>query len=70
MVSVEVSGSGELRAITIRREAVDLDDVGMLEDLVPAAVTGGLRQAYAVQEQKMDAVARGINLGPLGGLLG
>ena len=45
MVSCRVSGKRELLSLTIKPEAVDPDDVEMLEDMVMAAVNEALRRA-------------------------
>lgn len=70
MVKAVVTGSGEVRAVSIAADVVDPDDVEMLEDLVVAAVNEGLRAAQDLQAQKMGAVTGGMDLGSLGGLLG
>jgi DNA-binding YbaB/EbfC family protein len=70
MVKVVVTGSGEVRAVSIAADVVDPDDIEMLEDLVVAAVNEGLRAAQDLQAQKMGAVTGGMDLGSLGGLLG
>ena len=53
--------------VTIAPDAVDPDDVDMLQDLVVAAVNDGLRHANELQTEKMGAVTGGLDLG---GLLG
>jgi DNA-binding YbaB/EbfC family protein len=70
MVTAFVSGTGDLRKITISPDVVDPDDVEMLEDLVVAAVNEALRAAQELQSEKMGAATQGIDLGSLGGLLG
>ena len=69
-VTVTVSGAGELQAVKISPDVVDPDDVEMLEDLVTAAVSDGLRKAHDLATQQMGAVTGGLDLGSLGGLLG
>jgi DNA-binding YbaB/EbfC family protein len=69
-VTVVVSGTGELRSISIAAEVVDPDDVEMLEDLVVAAVGEGLRKAQELQATRMGNVTGGLDPGSLGGLLG
>jgi nucleoid-associated protein EbfC len=66
MVKAIVSGSGELQAISIKPEAVDPDDLEMLEDLVVAAVTEGLRMAQELQSQRLGGVTGGLDLGAFG----
>jgi len=51
MVKVTMSGDMQLKELKIDRDAVDPDDVEMLEDLVSAAINEALRQAAALAEQ-------------------
>jgi DNA-binding YbaB/EbfC family protein len=66
MVKAVVSGGGELQSISIKPEAVDPDDVEMLEDLVVAAVTEGLRMAQELQSQRLGGVTGGLDLSAFG----
>jgi hypothetical protein len=70
LVKATVSGTGELRSITIDPSVVDPGDVETLEDLVLAAVTEGMRQARELQQEKMGAATSSLDLGALGGGLG
>jgi DNA-binding YbaB/EbfC family protein len=70
MVKVVVSGAGDVQSVHIAPEVVDPDDVEMLEDLVLAAVSDGLRRAQAMQAERMGGITGGLDLGNLGGLLG
>jgi DNA-binding YbaB/EbfC family protein len=70
MVTAVVTGTGQLRSVSISPDVVDRDDVEMLEDLVVAAVSEGLREAQELQAGKMGSVTGGVDLGGLGGLLG
>ena len=70
MVKVVVSGTGELQSVRIAPDVVDPDDVEMLEDLVLAAVSDGLRRANDLASEQMGGVTGGLDLGGLGGLLG
>lgn len=65
MVSVKVSGDLEVKAITIDPQAVDPDDVELLQDMVLAAVNEGMRAAQELAASKMSGIAGG--LGGLGG---
>ena len=66
MVSVRMSGDLQLQEIAIKPEAVDPDDVEMLQDLVLAAVNEAIRSAQELAASKMNQAAGG--LGGLGGL--
>lgn len=62
MVTAQVNGKKELVKITIDPEAVDPDDVEMLEDLVTAAVNEALEQATKTMDDKMGALTGGLNI--------
>jgi nucleoid-associated protein EbfC len=69
MVTVKITGDLELREITIDPEAVDPEDVEMLQDMVLAATNEALRSAQELAANRMNAVAGGIGgAGGLGGL--
>lgn len=72
LVTAEVDGNGQLVGLVIDPSVVDPDDVETLADLVIAAVRDGARQAEAVAQQAMSAVAGGLagGLPGLGGALG
>ena len=62
MVTVTASGSGEIVGIKLKPEAVDPDDVEMLEDLILAAVTEAARTARELQEKRMGSITGGLGL--------
>ena len=64
MVKAEMSGNKELLSITIEKEAVDPDDVEMLQDLVVAAVNEALRAAKELESETMGGIAGGLGLPP------
>ena len=59
MVKVVASGDMRIQSITLEPDAVDPDDVEMLQDLVLAAVNQALTQAEAVAAQKMEGRSGG-----------
>lgn len=63
MVSATVNGKHELVNLEIKPEAVDPDDVEMLQDMVIAAVNEALRAAEADKNNNMSRMAGGLNLG-------
>ncbi len=72
-VTVDMTGGGEFRNISIAPEAVDPDDVELLEELVLAALRDASAQVASAQEQAMgdvDLPDLGALGGGLGGLLG
>ena len=66
VVEAKVNGKKEVLAVTIKPEAVDPDDVEMLQDLVVSAVNEALRQAEDAMEKSMSSVTGGLNLGAVG----
>ncbi len=72
-VTVDMTGGGEFRNVSIAPEAVDPDDVELLEELVLAALRDASAQLASAQEQAMgdvDLPDLGALGGGLGGLLG
>jgi len=59
-VTAVVTGAGELLELRIAPEAVDPNDVGMLQDLVLAAVREALENARKTQEERMGALTGGL----------
>ncbi len=66
VVTAKVNGKKELCALTIDPEAVDPEDVEMLQDMVIAAVNEALRKADASAAETMSKLTGGLNLGGLG----
>ena len=65
MITAVVNGSGtEVRSMSINPEAVDPDDVEMLQDMVVAAVNEALRAAKEMEAQTMGGLAGGMGLPP------
>ena len=61
-VSVKVTGSKQVKEITIDKDVVDPDDVEMLQDLVMTAVNEALRQMDEIAESEMSKVTGGLNI--------
>lgn len=64
VVTVTVSGAGEIKAVHIDPEAVDPEDVEMLQDMVTAAVNEGLRAAKELEQELLGDIAGGMGLPP------
>lgn len=62
MVNVRANGKKELLSIEIKPEAVDPDDVEMLQDLVLAAVNEVLRKVEETSSAEMGKITGGLNL--------
>ena len=60
VVSVVMNGNQEVMSIKIDPEAVDPDDLEMLEDLVAAAVNAAVEKSRAMQQDAMGKVAGGM----------
>lgn len=61
-VQVVVSGKNELIELKIKPEAVDPDDVEMLEDMVKAAVNEGLRKVEELTAAEMGKLTNGLKI--------
>ncbi len=69
MVTVQVTSDLVVKAITIDPEAVDPEDVELLQDMVLAAVNEGLRAAQELAANKLGGITGGLGgPGGLGGL--
>lgn len=66
MVSVTMTGKHQVTAVKIKPEAVDPDDIEMLEDLVAAAVNDAIRQVDETTESEMGKITGGLNIPGLG----
>ncbi len=62
VVKVVVNGKQELLDIQIDPDAVDPEDVEMLEDLILAAVNEGMRKVQDMVNEEMGKVTGGMNI--------
>ncbi len=69
VVKAVITGKKQLKSVEIDPEAVDPEDVEMLQDLVVAAVNEALRKSEEDMANSMGKLTGGLNLGGLGGLL-
>ena len=63
MVTATVNGKHQMLAIEIKPEAVDPDDVEMLQDMIMAAVNEAMRTADVDAQNNMARLTGGLNLG-------
>ena len=66
MVTATVNGKHELKNLVIDPEAVDPEDVEMLQDMIVAAVNEAMRSTDADAASTMQSLTGGLNLGGLG----
>ena len=66
MVTVTMTGKHEVTAVKIKPEAVDPDDIEMLEDLVAAAVNSAVSAADKEAEEEMGKLTGGMNIPGIG----
>jgi hypothetical protein len=62
MVTVIANGRQEIISIKIAPEAVDPQEIAMLEDLVTAAVNEALRSARSLMEEEMKKITGGLSI--------
>lgn len=63
LVTVQMTGAGEVTAVEIKPEAVDPEDTESLGDLIVAALRDANNQATALAQQKLGPMAGGMGLG-------
>ena len=64
-VTVVVSGQPRLQSIKIAPEAVDADDVEMLEDMIAAALNEALEKVRTMQAERFGSVTGGLDISGL-----
>ncbi len=69
MVTVTMTGTGEITDVTLAPEVVDPDDVEMLQDLIVAALHDAGLKVTEMQREAMGALG-GLDLGSLGDMFG
>lgn len=66
IVKATMSGDGVLQSITIDPQALDPEDVELLQDMIVAAVNEASSNASDVANQRMGAITGGLNIPGLG----
>ncbi|HYS42722.1 MAG TPA: YbaB/EbfC family nucleoid-associated protein [Geobacteraceae bacterium] len=61
-VAAVVNGKNQLLSLTIKKEAVDPEDVEMLQDLIMAAVNEALAKVHAEMAEQMGKITGGLNI--------
>lgn len=62
VVTVVVTGKQELKELRLKPEAVDPNDVEMLQDMIVAAVNEGLRKSQEMLASEMSKLTGGLKL--------
>ena len=62
MVKVTVNGEMELVNLTIDPDALDPEDVDMLQDMIMAAVNEAVRGVNELANKQMGAITGGLNI--------
>ena len=62
MVTVKANGKGEIMGVKIDPQAVDPDDVEMLEDLILAGVNEAVRKANDMMSSEMSKLTGGMKI--------
>ena len=60
MVTAILNGKHELVSLKIEKDVVDPEDIGMLQDLVVAAVNEGVRKAQEMAQEEMAKITGGL----------
>ncbi len=62
LVEITVDGKHFVKSVKINPEAVDTDDIEMLEDFITLAFNEALNKAVSESETEMGAITSGLNL--------
>lgn len=62
VVSIVVNGHKEVKEVKIKPEAVDPDDVEMLQDLILAAINDAMKQVDEISGKEMNKLTGGMNI--------
>ena len=62
VVKVVINGKLRLESLSIDPDAVDPDDVEMLQDLVMAAINEGMEKSQKTAAERMGAITGGLNI--------
>jgi DNA-binding YbaB/EbfC family protein len=65
-VTVVMTGDQKMRSIKISPEAVDVEDIEMLEDLIVAGVNEGMAKAQELATKRLSALTGGLRIPGLG----
>jgi DNA-binding YbaB/EbfC family protein len=68
IIEVTVNGKHEIKALKIDPEAVDPDDIEMLEDLITVAVNEAINNAIKTAESEMGEITSGLNIPGMPGM--
>ncbi len=61
-VTIEMNGHLKVKSVTIDPDAVDPQDVEMLQDMLVAAFNEALAKAQAMAQEKMGSITGGLNI--------
>lgn len=61
-VEVVVTGAKNIKALTIKPEVVDKDDVEMLQDLIISAINEAMADVEKITEEEMNKITGGVAL--------
>ena len=61
-VTAVVNGKNQVLSLVIKKEAVDPEDVEMLQDLVITAVNEALKKVHAAMNEEMSKITGGLNI--------
>ena len=62
LVEVTIDGTYRIRSLKINPDAVDTDDIEMLEDFITIAVNEAVDNAKRTSEEEMSAITSGLNI--------
>lgn len=67
-VKVKITGKKEIKSIDIDKDAVDPDDIEMLEDMLCAAINEAIKKVEDTTAEEMSKITGGLNMPGMPGL--
>jgi DNA-binding YbaB/EbfC family protein len=61
-VTIVISGQQKFQSVKISPEAVDPNEIGLLEDLVLAAINEAMEKSQQVAQERLGGLAGGLNI--------
>ncbi len=61
-ITVTITGKQMITALKINPDAVDLEDIELLEDMIMAAINEGIRKSQEMVSTEMARITGGLNI--------
>lgn len=62
MVECTITGKREILSVNIKKEAVDPDDVEMLQDMIKSLINEAIAKVDSINSSEMERITGGLNI--------